>query len=123
MRKRRLDHNRRNIQLSGNSASVEEKNLDKLVEAERIAKIELIFPKHPDDGLGDGNRITCYMRTDLFQKIQNNERKPYKPKAEYGTKSSSRHYFNEYDRRITSYRWKLWIEGKEVFNIPGVIKC
>ncbi len=111
--------------LSGNPASYEEDLLSKLVETGRIARIELQFPRYPSDGFGD-NSITYFLRSDLFHKIQQEERKPESSEthgiAEYREERQARRYFGVYNP-ITTPRWKLHVEGKEAFNIPGVIKC
>ncbi len=116
--------------LSGNPTSDEEKSLDKLVEAGRIAKVELILPRYPDDGFGNGNRITYYMSTNLFRKIQEKEKKPESPEAKiretYGYSNDTnpiRRYTGFDYARISATRWKLHTEGKEGFKLPGAIKC
>ncbi len=112
-------------ELSGNPVSYEEDLLRKLVEAGRIARVELIFPRYPSDGFGDGNKITYFLRSDLFHKIQQEEKKPESPETheivEYKAEKA-RHYFERHNP-ITVPRWKNWVEGKEGFNIPGVIRC
>lgn len=112
--------------LSGNPASYEEDLLSKLVETGRIARIELQFPRYPSDGFGD-NSITYFLRSDLFHKIQQEERKPENPTNktyEYEEDPSQiRRYTGRDYARISAVRWKLHTEGKKGFLIPGVIRC
>ena len=112
-------------ELSGNTVSYEEKNLQRLVESGRIAKLDLYFPREPSDGFGD-NKITYFLHSDLFHKIQQEERKPQSSETheiiEYKEKGQVRHYFGKYNP-ITVPRWKNWVEGKKGFLIPGVIRC
>lgn len=113
-------------ELSGNPVSYEENLLSKLVEAGHIARVELQFPREPSDGFGDGNKITYFMRSDLSQKIRQEEKRPESYKThgmvDYKEAGKARHYFERYNP-ITTPRWKNWVEGKEGFNIPGVIRC
>ncbi|MFZ3077510.1 MAG: hypothetical protein WA139_03585 [Candidatus Aenigmatarchaeota archaeon] len=111
--------------LSGNPVSYEKDLLSKLVKAGRIARVELHFPSYPSDGFGD-NSITYFLRTDLFRKIQQEERKPESPEThgivEYKEVGKVRHYFRR-GYPITVPRWKNFVEGKEGFLIPGAIRC
>jgi len=112
-------------ELSGNPASYEENLLGKLVEAGRIARVELHFPRYPSDGFED-NSVTYFLRTDLFHKIQQEERKPESSEThgivEYKKAGKVRRYFRR-GYVITTPRWKNFVEGKEGFKIPGVIRC
>jgi hypothetical protein len=95
------------------------------VEAGRIARVELHFSRYPSDGFGD-NTITYFLRTDLFQKIQQEERIPESitiPEVRRQETSrpqycSGRNYAHPI---ISTVRWKLRIEGKEFFGSPGAI--
>lgn len=112
-------------ELSGNCSSAEEAKLNELVKVGRVSKIILHFPKEPSDGFGD-NKITYFLRSDLSNKIQNEERKPETIRTqETGRQETSRPQYadrNYFHPIISTVRWKLRVEGKESFGSPGAIR-
>ena len=113
-------------ELSGNNVSYEGDLLNKLVEAGRIARVELRFPSYPSDGFED-NGVTYFLRTDVFHKIQQEERKPESITIqEAGRQKISRPQYcsdrNYVHPLISTVRWKLRVEGKEFFGSPGAIR-